>query len=252
MNKKWVTVPFLVITIVVAMYLFYDGKPKPFPDNTQAIKAMNELYAEANVSEISDIIPLDSKHVFVPFTSGVDHYGKSFWEWDRFQWKLRRIDTRGEPYVWKINGKDASTHFIVWNIDPKDKLSEIKYYLIGERTAYESDGLKSYRPRVQMELTIALQKNYGVQPLPTDWVELMNGNLRMNNTNQFDSIFHMNSPSSSMYIGWIPYGTQGKEVFPNNTVNGSSFDSGGTELDFVQILNENELELPRAYKKMDE
>ncbi|WP_438347368.1 alpha/beta fold hydrolase [Paenibacillus sp. FA6] len=231
MNKKTILIPFLIVMIAIVGYLFYEGKPQAFPDNSYAIKAMNQLYAEANVSGILDVIPLDSKHVFVPFISDDGHYGMSFWEWDWFQWKLRRIDTRGEPYIWKIDEKDASTHYIVWNMDPKDELSELKYYLIGERGAYRSQDVDSYTPRVQLGLTVSLQKHkYGVLPFPKDWVELINGNLQMN------------SLSSSMYIGWIPYGDQGKVTFPDYTINGSSYSSGRFNLDFVRILNEYELE----------
>jgi len=245
MNKKVVLIPILIVMIAIVVYLFFDGKPQPFPENTHAIKAINQLYTEANVSKIADVIPLDSKHVFVPFISGNDHYGKSFWVWNRFQWRLIRIDTRGEPYLWKLDEKDSSTHYIVWNIDPKDELSELKYYLIRERYAYSSQDVESYTPRIQMELQVSLQKQkYGVLPFPKDWVKLVNGNLRLGNTNQFSSIFHMSSPSSSMYIGWIPYGDQGKMIFPNNTLNGRSFDSGRIHLDFVRILNESELEFP--------
>ncbi|OAB46121.1 hypothetical protein [Paenibacillus glacialis] len=246
MNKKMVLIPILLVMIAVIVYLFYDGKPKPFLEDTQAIKVMNQLYTEGNISEIVDVIPLDSKHVFVPIISGDDHYGMSFWEWDRFQWRLGRIDTKGAPYIWKIDEKDASTHYIVWNMDPEDELSELKYYLIGERDFHSSEDVESYRPRVQMELTTTLQKQkYGVLPFPKDWVELMNGNLRLSRANQLTSLFLMNSPSSSLYIGWIPFGHHGKVTFPENTVNGSSFDSGRINVDFVRILNESELELSK-------
>ncbi|WP_169810070.1 hypothetical protein [Paenibacillus antarcticus] len=246
MNKKLVMIPILLVIIALIGYLFFYGKPTSFPNNAQAIKAMNELYAEANVGIISDVIPLDSRHVFVPFISGDNLYGMSFWVWDRFQWKLGRIDTRGEPYIWKINERDASTHYIVWNMDPKDELRELKYYLIGERDFHSSASLETYIPRIQIEKTISLQKkNYGVLPFPKEWAELVNRNLRLSKANQPPSLFQMNTPSSTMYVGWIPYGELGKVVFPENTVNGSSFDSDGINLDFVRILNEVELEIPK-------
>jgi len=246
MNKKLVMVPILLVIIAFVVYLFYDGKPKQFPSTAQAIKAMNQLYTEANVRIITDVIPLDSRHVFVPYISGDNLYGMSFWVWDRFQWKLGRIDTRGEPYIWKINERDASTHYIVWNMDPQDELRELKYYLIGERDFHSSESLETYRPRIQIEKTISLQKkNYGVFPFPKDWAELVNENLRLSKAVRPTSFFQMNSPSSSLYVGWIPYGHQGKVTFPENTVNGSGFDSGGINIDFVRILNESELELPK-------
>jgi len=245
-NKKLMMVPILLVIIAFLVYLFFYRKPQPFPHNTQAIKAMNRLYAEANIRIITDVIPLDSRHVFVPFISEDNHYGMSFWVWDRFQWKPGKIDTRGEPYIWKINERDASTHYIVWNMDPQDEVSEIKYYLIGERDFHSSEDVETYSSRVQMDLTITTQdKKHGVLPFPKDWIELINSNLRLSEANQPASLFQMNRPSSSLYIGWIPYDHQGKVTFPDNTVNGSSFDSGGINIDFVRILNESELELPK-------
>ena len=118
-------------------------------------------------------------------------------------------------------------------MDPRDELRELQYYLIGERYAYSSQNVDSYTPRVQLGLTVPLQQDkYGVLPFPKDWVEIINGNLRLSKANQ----------SSSMYVGWIPYGDQGKVTFPDNTLNGNSYSSGRINLDFVRILNESELE----------
>ncbi|GGG14774.1 hypothetical protein GCM10010916_34570 [Paenibacillus abyssi] len=54
-------------------------------------------------------------------------------------------------------------------------------------------------------------------------------------------MFLNDNPYSSMYIGWIPYNREG-ESFPSNSVNGGSYSRGSIDLDFVEILNESELE----------
>ena len=152
----------------------------------------------------------------------------SYWVRNKFGWKLLRMDTRGEPNVWKLKANDPSTHYLLWNIDPKDQLSHIDYYLIRDRNYHITDKLQVYTPRVQLKTTVSMEKqSYGVLQLSEDWVNIWSENL------------------SLPYIGWIPYNVPGQSTFPGNSVNGGGYTQGDIDLDFVRILNEVELELPK-------
>lgn len=226
------------------MYWFYFAKPAPFPTNEQLVKEINRVFPEVSASVIQDTIPVEERHVVVPFISKKDNYGLSYWVWKKHKWTVLTIDTKGEPKIWKINRKDPSSFHIVWNIHPEDQLSSITYFLIRDRGYQITEGIDNYVPRVQMEKKASLQeKSYGVMELPDEWTGFMNAVLEVESTQKTNPFFN-HFPEVNMFFGWIPYDQSEKEIFPEGSVNGSGYSNGNLVIDHMMILSKGDLELP--------
>lgn len=223
----------------VLIYWFYFSKPNSFPKSDQLIEEINDVFPEAEASVIQNTIHVDERHVYVPFISEDEDYGKSYWEWKKHKWKVLSIDTTGEPLVWKIDRKDPSTFHLVWNINPHDQLSYAEFFLIRKRGYLISGGREHYYPGVQMGKKVHLdEKSYGVLQLPNEWVTFMDSFIKVETAKHPDLFF----PGQSMDFGWIPYDRLDKETFPKSSVNGSSFTTGDIYLDFIRTLDEDEIE----------
>jgi hypothetical protein len=231
--------------MVLIIYLNREMKPKSFPNVEFVIEQLNKDYPQVSASRVLAVTHLDDRHVFVPYVSSDEQYGICYWVWNKFNWKLARIDTRGMPHIWKLNGENPSDYYIVWNIDPKDQIKQLDYYLKRERHYSISQNSHRYTPAIQTRTTALLEEQaFGAIPLPEEWVHIMSENLRVPQDNQPRSFFNQSITYNPMYIGWIPY-NQGREVvFPANSVNGSGYTLRDIDLDFVRIMNEYELELP--------
>lgn len=212
--------------------------PTSFPTNEQLVEEMNSIFPEATASIIQDTIPIDERHVLVPFISKKDGYGLSYWVWKNHKWKVASIDTKGQPMLWKLNINDPSSFYFVWNIDPKDQLSSIHFYLIRDRGYRITEGIEHYDPRVQMEKRVSAQeKSYGLMQLSDDWVTFMNAYIKVESAKQ--------SPEQDMVFGWIPYDQTNKETFPGSSVNGTGYSDGEVDLEYVMILDKGDIEIPR-------
>lgn len=239
MTKKilWSLVSFIIL-LSIGVYWFYFSKPTSFPTNEQLIEEMNRIYPEATASIIQETIPVDERHVLVPFISQKADYGLSYWVWENHNWKVVSIDTKGKPMLWQLNRNDPTSYYFVWNIDPKDQLSSIHFYFMRERGYRVANEIEYYYPRVQMEKRVSTQeKSYGWMQMPDDWVEVMNAYRKAESAKK--------SPARDLYFGWIPYDQTNKETFPENSVNGSGYSNGEVDLDYLMILNKSDIEIPR-------
>jgi hypothetical protein len=230
---------------VLIIFLNREMKPKSFPNDEFVIEKLNESYSKVRARKVLAVTLIDDRHAFVPFISNDYHYGISYWVWNKFKWKVARIDTRGMPHIWKLNGEDPSEYYIIWNMDPKDQIKQLDYFLKRERHASISQNLHWYTPAIQTSTTVSLEaQSYGAIPLPEEWVHIMSENLRVLQDSQPRSFFNQSIAYNPMYVGWIPY-NQGREIsFPANSVNGSSYTLRDLDLDYVGIMNEYELEQP--------
>lgn len=246
MNKKlwtFICIGLAAVFSITMMYRFYFSQPASFPPNEYVMKEINSLYPEAGANVIQDTILVDQRHVLVPFVSDQDNYSLSYWVWDKRKWRVVSIDTRGEPKIWKIKRNDFSSYHFVWNIHPKDQLSSIDFYLIRDREYQVMDGVESYIPRVQMERSVPLEeKSYGLMSMPGDWFSIINEFKDMESTKQMD-VFHDFFPEQQMFFGWIPYNQDGKESFPQHSVNGNSYYLGEINLEHVMIQNKGDMEV---------
>jgi hypothetical protein len=244
--KKKRNLLFLLLGIAGLVYLIFFIKPASLPSDQSLMKEISSIFPEASPSSLQDKIYVDQKHVFVPFISeGNNKHGMSYWEWKHYHWRVNSIDLSGEPKLWKINRKDPGTFHIVWNIHPEDQVNFIDFYLIRDRNYQISDGVERYIPKVQLENRVVLEgKSYGVLKMPRDWLSFMKPYIDVESANQVDPLFNDILPAYNMFIGWIPYDRLNQEKFPEQSVNGSSFSNGDSDIDFIRILNRVELELP--------
>ncbi|MEO4052964.1 hypothetical protein [Solibacillus sp. CAU 1738] len=235
----------IVLISVFFIYWFNFSKPISFPPNEQLVEEINSQFPEANASIIQDAIHLDERHVLVPFVSKSGDYSLSYWLWDNRKWEVSRVSTKGNPMVWKLNKNNPSSYYFVWNIHPDDQVNSIDYYLIKDRYYFISSGTHHYDPRIQMKMQVSLQeKTYGVEPIPNEWIELMNSLSKVESAKQPMPFLNQFYQSYSMYFGWLPVDELGNELFPERSVNGNGYSSSKVNLDYLMILNKSELELP--------
>lgn len=228
------------------VYWFFFWPPKTFPSNEQIVREINRTYEEAGAKVIQDILFVDTHHVVVPYISANEDYGLSYWGWRNHKWQVLTIDTKGEPKVWKVNGNDPTSFVIVWNAHPDDHLQAIRFYLLRNRNYGMTNGVEHYSPRIQMEKEISLrEKSYGILQLPKDWALVLSSVLIEDRGGQSSLFFNDLFPSQNAYFGWIPYDESGKEVFPEQTVNGNTYVVGDIYQEHVMILNTVDLEIPK-------
>nr|WP_106779316.1 hypothetical protein [Lysinibacillus timonensis] len=233
----------IVISIVTIYWLFYS-KPTTFPTNEQIVEVMNRTFPEADAKTIQDTIFVDDRHVVVPFISNQNHYSLSYWVWEMHQWKVASIDTKGRLKLWKINQNDPSTFYFVWNIHPYDQLSSQSIYLIRERGFNKTDNTDRYYPRVQMEQKIDLQEiTYGVMKLPAEWLAFMSASEKIESAKQPNLFF--NNYYNGIYFGWLVYDELQNVSYPESSVNGNGYSISNVNLDYVMLLNEQDIETPK-------
>lgn len=245
MTKKRKSLTLLIGFIIIFtsfIYWFFFSEPEPFLKTNNILEEMNRTYPEISAKKVQDTIFLDKKHVFVPYISEHNMYGLSYWVWSKHKWRVAYIHTKGQPKLWKLSKKDPNTHFIVWNIHPEGQLKSLSLFLIRERNYHIVEGVHSYSPRVQMEKSIEMkQKSYGVMKIPKDWVGFMDSFIKVESAKQPDTMFQSFFPEHHLYIGWIPYDQNGKETFPEATVNGNGYSMEDVYIDDLMILNEVDL-----------
>lgn len=236
-KKKKGYVVFIIILLSMTVYWFYFSTPTSFPTNQQLIEEINRIFPKATASIIQDTIPIDERHVFVPFISQKDDYGLSYWVWKNHKWQVASIDTKGQPILWKRSVNDPASFYFSWNIHPNDQLSSIHFYLIRDRRYRFAEGIERYYPRIQMEKSVSLQeKSYGLMQLPDDWVTLMHAYREGESARQ--------SLEQLLFFGWIPYNRTNQQHFPDHSVNGSGFSNGEVDLENVMILDQGDIEIP--------
>ncbi|NIK79120.1 hypothetical protein FHS15_004278 [Paenibacillus castaneae] len=246
MNKKKIIILVSLAAIALIVILFYNAQPKDFPNDKQLIENMNGHYPEAGALKVQAATRLDERHAVVPFISSDDHYGVSYWIWKGLKWKLARVDT-GEPKLWKLNANDPSTYYLVWNIDPKDQLNRINYYLIGPRgySITQKPESNIYTPKIQKQFSSAVEEQtYGVLQLPEEWVQIMSSSLQLNKARQPSDIFQNRSFGSPIHVAWMPINQAEEMKNPIYTFNGGHYQLEKINLDYLQIINQDELELP--------
>lgn len=233
----------LVILSFNMIYWFYFSKPSTFPVKERLVREINHLYPEADAKVIRETIPIDDRHVVVPFISNGNGYGQSYWVWKNHKWVVATVDTKGQPKIWKINRNDPSSYYYVWNIHPDDQLSSIHFYLIRDRGYQVTDGNENYIPKVQMGHRVSLQKKtYGVLKMPDEWAKFMDSVMKVGSAQQPNLFFQNMFSPRDMYFGWISYDQSGKETYPERSVNGSSYSNISADIDYLMILNSGELD----------
>ncbi|GBG05718.1 hypothetical protein PAT3040_00202 [Paenibacillus agaridevorans] len=236
-----------ILVLAAGSFIFWKWigiGPTPMSDKELAARMINELNERADVSEVQDIVMLDSRHLFVPFVSTNGDYGMSFWVWDRFDWEIRSIDSDGNPQMWHLREDDPSKQYLVWNLAPESKVEELDFYLIRNRNAGRSDGNDFYSPRVQMEKGVSLQdQRYGVSRIPDDWIDIQKSVPKQQGTGGTLGIWEWSRTGVKDFrIGYVPTLSGEREATNNSSTWSSTY--GNIHLSYIFPLNEDELEHP--------
>ncbi|MDR6120663.1 hypothetical protein QFZ87_000260 [Bacillus sp. SLBN-46] len=244
MNRKVIIFFLLAVAIVassILVYWYYFSKPTAFPKSDQLVEKIQRVFPEASPNVIQDTITIDERHRFVPFISKEGKYGVSYWQWEQHKWNVVSIDTTGDIHVWKIDNNDPSTFYFLWNFHPDDQVNQLKFYIIRDRGYHGSNRELWYEPRIQMEKIVEQKNSYGLLRMPADWASFMNS--QAGTTVQPPGLFSNGiTPNAGIYFGYIPYDKSGQEARTMNSVNGSGYQNGNINREFVRQLSEPEIE----------
>jgi hypothetical protein len=245
MNRKVIIFFLLAVAIVassILVYWYYFSKPTAFPKSDQLVEKIQRVFPEASPNVIQDTVTIDERHRFVPFISKEGKYGVSYWQWEQHKWKVVSISTTGDIHVWKIDNNDPSTFYFLWNFHPDDQVNQLKLYMIRDRGYHGANRELWYEPRIQMEKLVEQKKSYGVLKMPAEWASSMNDLLQVGSTEPTGLFNKGITPNAGMYFGYIPYNKSGQEARTMNSVNGSSFQMGNFDHEYVRQLSEPEIE----------
>jgi hypothetical protein len=223
-NRRKLLKTLLVLAAVAWLALNLDGKPGAAPVQGEALDMLQAFAPDFGIKEALDVIPLGSKHLFVPFEYGDGQRGNGFLIWERFKWRVSSAITDNSPVVWLSGLSDHARKAIVWNVAPEKNVTELSFYFIAERQAGHSGKQVIYFPRIQMEKKILPENiSYGVMELPEEWEQLSRLNTRS-------------------YIGWLF--RKGNDDDSNSPVAGDSraMTTGKTITRHIRLINESELD----------
>lgn len=245
MKRKWIVFPLLAVVIVASslwVYWYYFSKPTAFPKSDRLIGKITRVFPEASPNVIQDSIAIDERHRFVPFVSTEGKYGVSYWQWEHHKWKVVSIETTGEIHVWKMDHNDPSTFYFLWNFHPDDQVNQLKFYLLRDRGYHGANRELWYEPRIQMEKIIEQTKSYGVLKMPKEWAASMKSFSQAGTAEQTGLFSNEPLFNAGIYFGYIPYDKSGYVTKTMNSVNGSSFQTGNFDQEYVRQLGELDIE----------
>jgi hypothetical protein len=237
MNKKYVMIFILGLIVIAAVYLFYFSQPKALPKNKDMLKKINSALLDTGAIKVQEKMFVDDRHVFVPFITKNNEYGKSFWEWDKYKWEVTGVLSGGQPSIWKIDKENPSSYQVVWNIHPDDHLNSMKLYLVRERNYHITGDIAIYQPGVQLEEKIDLEKSYGSMKLPSNWLSFMDSVLKVELDKPYVNTFEL---EQAMYFGWNNGKKYDENEYPKLTQNGSGYH--GDDFLYVRYFEEHDLE----------
>jgi hypothetical protein len=233
----------IFVLIAVFIYLSYFSQPSSFLKEEQLIEEINISFPRVNAIEVQGVFDISEKHKYVPFISSEDNYGKSFWVWDKYKWRLVHIDTKGEPKIWKVNKRDPASYHIVWNIHPDDQIMQAKFYMIRDRGYSTTGGIdRKYYPRVQVNHMISMDEQpYGVLKVPNEWAAFVTS---INETQSVHSngFFDHFPAEHQVYFSWMPLNEENELTYAKKSLNGSSNSNSDIGLEFVFPIDAMDIE----------
>ncbi|WP_019241276.1 MULTISPECIES: hypothetical protein [Bacillus] len=238
----------IIISIVILGLLFWliPTKPGEMLSNKKLIDMIHAVVPELEDSDIQDVIYVDDKHVFVPFTTKGNQYGISCWVWKKHKWNLTLVDSSGEPRIWKLDPNDPSSFHLIWNLNPKYPINEIHYYFIRDRWFVREGNVEKYFPRIQLEHKMNFKSNsYGALQFADKWSSVMGTLAETKSSDTNDAIlddFLFNEDANMVEFGWIPYNHLGTSDILEESLAGYSFREGSEEFELVKQLTEAEIE----------
>ncbi len=242
LSKRTVFRLAVMIVAAAVVYWFYFASPDPFPEETRLLEKMNETFPAGHAAEIQAVLPLDDSHVYVPFVSGGDRYGSSYWEWKLHDWKPVRIDTTGEPQIWTPNLEDPSSAYAVWNFHPEDEISKAAFYLLRDSSYIITPQSEIFVPKVQLKTAADVSgQSYCIKELPESWNLFLEPVKEIEEKRNPNTYFGFGFSEPTMRTGTILFDSEGKQTFPERSVNGKGYSNGEVILEYMHFLNKKEL-----------
>lgn len=238
MNKKLALIVFSILILFAAVYLLYYSKPAELPAKDELLQKINSTLLHIGATKVQDTIYVDDTHVFVPFITKKNEYGKSFWTWNKYKWEVTSIQSGGQPSIWKIDKNDPSSYQVVWNIHPDDKLDSMNLYLMRERNYHITGDIHVYQPSVQMVQKVNITNRlFGLMDLPKDWENFLDSILRVELDKPFINTFEL---EQAIYFGWNNGKKYDENTYPKLSQNASGIQND--DLSYVRYMDDNDLE----------
>ncbi|MEH6936863.1 hypothetical protein V7056_03260 [Bacillus sp. JJ664] len=233
-NKKTIIGLLIFVIAFIVIYWFYLSKPTTFYSEARIKKIISHTYEGEYAKEIQDIIFIDQKHVFVPYISKENGYGVSFWKWQHHKWKIVNIiDKAGTPRLWKIKPNDPSSYVMFWNYNPVDRVNEIKFRLVRERNYMMSNENVYYVPEIFLEQRVSIhKKTYGFLTYPSNWSKIQKLEAEAGTRQNIFFLQEQGYPST-LSISMTIYDKDGKEVFPEESLDGNDYLVEDELFDFI-------------------
>ncbi|MGP4066460.1 hypothetical protein ACTWPF_16270 [Oceanobacillus sp. M65] len=244
--KKMIPLAILIVLAATGtlLYYFYPSSPEEFYTTDEAKELINEVYPEAKVDVVQEIIKVTESHAFVPFISEDNYMGASFWGWKNHKWKLTIVENSLLPKIWRIDKEDPEEAYIVWNIHPAMETDKLGIYMHRPRHYYEMNEVEHYEPQFQFEEIYSLKEHtYGAKQIPEDWTITLKNYYRLE---EVDYLQEFITGNALMRIGWYPLNEAEEETLPE----GGYYQKNGVydhdekyqALQYLPMLSEQELE----------
>ncbi|CDO04389.1 hypothetical protein BN988_02946 [Oceanobacillus picturae] len=202
--KKMIPLAILIVLAATGtlLYYFYPSSPEEFYTTDEAKELINEVYPEAKVDVVQEIVKVTDYHAFVPFISEDNYMGASFWEWKNHKWKLTIVKNSLLPKIWRIDKEDPEEAYIVWNIHPAMETDKLGIYMHRPRHYYEMEEVEHYEPQFQFEEIYSLKEHtYGAKQIPAEWAITLKNYYRLE---EVDYLREFITGNAHMRIGWYP------------------------------------------------
>ncbi|WP_042225086.1 hypothetical protein [Oceanobacillus manasiensis] len=244
--KKMIPLAILIVLVATGtlLYYFYPSSPEGFYTTDEAKELINEVYPEAKVDVVQEIVKVTDSHAFVPFISQDNYMGASFWEWKNHKWKLTIVKNSLLPKIWRIDEEDPEEAYIVWNIHPAMETDKLGISMHRPRHFYEMNEEEHYEPQFQFEEIYSLkEQTYGAKQIPEEWAITLKNYYRIE---EVDYLQEFITGNPLMRIGWYPLNEAEEETLPE----GGYYQKNGVyandekyqTLQYLPMLSEQKLE----------
>lgn len=175
--KKWL-IGGLFILLLGGFGFYYFSPPKAFYTQEQLLTVLkNYPDKQYRAEKIDDIIFLNDRHVFVPYTNHENLPGILLFKWEKRDWHVVGGSINMPKHLWQLDTTNSSTTYVLWHHNFKEAVNfQVKLERIGGwRT---SDGVTIYSPRIHMTHEITDAPNYGVHQISDEWAAVTTPSIK--------------------------------------------------------------------------
>jgi hypothetical protein len=246
MKRNYILIWSGVILIMIGLFLIYWfmlSPPSDFPGKQFAKSEITDTFPEADIRDIQDIIMLDDKHAYIPFTTNQESYGGSLWEWKKHKWQFLSIDTDFKPRIWKLESHNPESYIIIWNLHPQNNLEILTFSLKKEKGYSVTEGQEIYQPSVQIEYKkrLAEEVSYGFINIPAEWKKFITEENKILPSDLPDPFFDQFYQQPQYYFGWRSLSKEGIDEYPQYPQYSNGFGTGDSFVEQMIYLDKTEI-----------